>query len=45
LPLAIGAWNLPYQIAMWKSGPALAAGNAMIFQTFRKETPFKTALN
>jgi betaine-aldehyde dehydrogenase len=28
----IGAWNYPIQIAMWKSGPALAAGNAMIFK-------------
>ncbi|WP_227692020.1 betaine-aldehyde dehydrogenase [Psychrobacter immobilis] len=28
----IGAWNYPIQIAMWKAGPALAAGNAMIFK-------------
>ena len=28
----IGAWNYPIQIAMWKSAPALAAGNAMIFK-------------
>ncbi|WP_375740976.1 betaine-aldehyde dehydrogenase [Pseudomonas boanensis] len=28
----IGAWNYPVQIAMWKSAPALAAGNAMIFK-------------
>ncbi|WP_244851147.1 betaine-aldehyde dehydrogenase [Caballeronia sp. SL2Y3] len=28
----IGAWNYPIQIACWKSGPALAAGNAMIFK-------------
>ncbi|MFO5783300.1 aldehyde dehydrogenase family protein, partial [Klebsiella pneumoniae] len=27
----IGAWNYPVQIALWKSAPALAAGNAMIF--------------
>lgn len=27
----IGAWNYPIQIALWKSAPALAAGNAMIF--------------
>ncbi len=26
----IGAWNYPIQIALWKSAPALAAGNAMI---------------
>jgi betaine-aldehyde dehydrogenase len=28
----IGAWNYPIQIAAWKSAPALAAGNAMIFK-------------
>ncbi len=28
----IGAWNYPVQIAMWKSGLALACGNAMIFK-------------
>lgn len=30
--LGIGAWNYPIQIAMWKSGLALACGNAMIFK-------------
>lgn len=34
----IGAWNYPIQIAMWKSAPALAAGNAMIFKP-SEETP------
>ncbi|MCO4784344.1 MAG: betaine-aldehyde dehydrogenase [Marinomonas atlantica] len=34
----IGAWNYPIQIACWKSGPALAAGNAMIFKP-SEETP------
>ena len=34
----IGAWNYPVQIACWKSGPALAAGNAMIFKP-SEETP------
>ncbi|MCP1365905.1 aldehyde dehydrogenase family protein, partial [Halomonas sp. BBD48] len=29
---AIGAWNYPIQIACWKSAPALAAGNAVIFK-------------
>lgn len=29
---AIGAWNYPIQIACWKSAPALACGNAMIFK-------------
>ncbi|MGP8305510.1 betaine-aldehyde dehydrogenase [Vibrio sp. YIC-376] len=38
----IGAWNYPIQIAMWKSAPALAAGNAMIFKP-SEETPL-TAL-
>ena len=30
--VGIGAWNYPLQIACWKSAPALAAGNAMIFK-------------
>jgi len=30
--VGIGAWNYPLQIAMWKSGLALACGNAMIFK-------------
>ncbi|MDD1779929.1 betaine-aldehyde dehydrogenase [Enterovibrio sp. ZSDZ35] len=34
----IGAWNYPIQIAMWKAGPALAAGNAMVFKP-SEETP------
>ena len=28
----IGAWNYPMQIACWKSAPALACGNVMIFK-------------
>lgn len=28
----IGAWNYPLQIACWKSAPALACGNSMIFK-------------
>ncbi len=28
----IGAWNYPLQIACWKSAPALACGNAMIYK-------------
>jgi betaine-aldehyde dehydrogenase len=28
----IGAWNYPIQIAGWKSAPALAMGNAMVFK-------------
>ncbi|PMN88611.1 betaine-aldehyde dehydrogenase [Enterovibrio norvegicus] len=38
----IGAWNYPIQIAMWKAGPALAAGNTMVFKP-SEETPL-TAL-
>lgn len=30
--VGIGAWNYPFQGAGWKSAPALAAGNAMIFK-------------
>jgi len=30
--VGIGAWNYPIQIACWKSAPALACGNAMIFK-------------
>ncbi len=40
--LGIGAWNYPIQIACWKSAPALAAGNVMIFKP-SEETPL-TAL-
>ncbi len=32
LCVGIGAWNYPTQIACWKSAPALACGNAMIFK-------------
>jgi betaine-aldehyde dehydrogenase len=28
----IGAWNYPVQIACWKSAPALACGNTMVFK-------------
>jgi betaine-aldehyde dehydrogenase len=34
----IGAWNYPLQIACWKSAPALACGNSMIFKP-SEETP------
>ena len=30
--VGIGAWNYPMQIACWKSAPALACGNSMIFK-------------
>ncbi|WP_116083764.1 betaine-aldehyde dehydrogenase [Tropicimonas sp. IMCC34011] len=30
--VGIGAWNYPIQIAAWKSAPALACGNAMVFK-------------
>ena len=38
----IGAWNYPIQIAAWKSAPALACGNTMIFKP--SETTPLTAL-
>jgi len=38
----IGAWNYPIQIAAWKSAPALACGNAMVFKP--SETTPLTAL-
>ncbi|XP_060579513.1 4-trimethylaminobutyraldehyde dehydrogenase A-like, partial [Ruditapes philippinarum] len=28
----IGAWNYPFQMATWKSAPALACGNAFVFK-------------
>ncbi|XP_071102502.1 4-trimethylaminobutyraldehyde dehydrogenase-like [Haliotis cracherodii] len=29
---AIGAWNYPFQMAAWKSSPALACGNTIVFK-------------
>ncbi|KAL5115745.1 hypothetical protein ACEQ8H_006353 [Pleosporales sp. CAS-2024a] len=29
---AIGAWNYPIQIALWKSAPCLAAGNCIVYK-------------
>ncbi|WP_108447133.1 betaine-aldehyde dehydrogenase [Halomonas denitrificans] len=40
---AIGAWNYPIQIACWKSAPALAAGNAVVFKP-SEVTPLTTML-
>lgn len=40
--VGIGAWNYPLQIACWKSAPALACGNAMIFKP-SELTPLTTA--
>ncbi|NNC98630.1 MAG: betaine-aldehyde dehydrogenase [Gammaproteobacteria bacterium] len=37
----IGAWNYPIQIAMWKSGPALACGNTMVYKP-AEQTPLST---
>lgn len=39
--VGIGAWNYPVQIAMWKSGPALACGNTMVFKP-AEQTPLTT---
>lgn len=36
--VGIGAWNYPIQIAGWKSAPALAMGNAMVFKP-SEQTP------
>ncbi|KAI2661744.1 4-trimethylaminobutyraldehyde dehydrogenase A [Labeo rohita] len=30
--VGIGAWNYPFQIACWKSAPAMACGNAIVFK-------------
>ncbi|SEK57291.1 betaine-aldehyde dehydrogenase [Halomonas daqiaonensis] len=38
---AIGAWNYPIQIACWKTAPALAAGNAVVFKP-SEVTPLTT---
>lgn len=29
---AVGAWNYPFQMATWKSSPALACGNTVVFK-------------
>ena len=42
LTVGIGAWNYPLQSAIWKSAPALAFGNAMVFKP-SEHTP-QTAL-
>nr|WP_240646336.1 betaine-aldehyde dehydrogenase [Serratia marcescens] len=37
----IGAWNYPIQIALWKSAPALAAGNCVVIKP-SEQTPLTT---
>jgi betaine-aldehyde dehydrogenase len=39
--VGIGAWNYPIQGAGWKSAPALAMGNAMVFKP-SENTPLST---
>ncbi|MBB4286512.1 betaine-aldehyde dehydrogenase [Roseospira goensis] len=39
----IGAWNYPFQIACWKTAPALAAGNAMVFKP-AEQTPLSATI-
>ena len=39
----IGAWNYPLQIAAWKSAPALACGNTMVFKP-AELTPLSTSV-
>ncbi|MEO3387885.1 betaine-aldehyde dehydrogenase [Mesorhizobium sp. CAU 1741] len=41
--VGIGAWNYPIQGAGWKSGPALAMGNAMVFKP-SENTPLSALL-
>jgi len=36
--VGLGAWNYPTQIAAWKSAPALACGNTMVFKP-SEQTP------
>jgi betaine-aldehyde dehydrogenase len=38
----IGAWNYPLQIACWKSAPALACGNTMVYKP-AELTPLTTS--
>ena len=40
----IGAWNYPIQIALWKSAPALAAGNAVVVSPSEKAPATAAAL-
>nr|XP_039249745.1 4-trimethylaminobutyraldehyde dehydrogenase-like [Styela clava] len=40
---AIGAWNYPIQMAGWKSAPALACGNAVVFKP-SQFTPFTAVI-
>jgi len=39
----IGAWNYPFQMASWKSAPALACGNTMVFKPSQL-TPFTAVM-
>jgi len=39
----IGAWNYPFQMAAWKSSPALACGNTVVFKP-SQFTPLTTVM-
>lgn len=39
----IGAWNYPFQMASWKSAPALACGNTLVFKP-SPLTPFTAVM-
>ena len=40
---SIGAWNYPFQMASWKSAPALACGNTVVFKP-SQFTPLTTVM-
>ena len=42
--VGIGAWNYPIQGAGWKSAPALAMGNAMVFKPSEDHSTVRIAL-
>ena len=39
----IGAWNYPFQMCSWKSAPALATGNTIVFKPSQL-TPLTTVM-
>jgi betaine-aldehyde dehydrogenase len=41
---AIGAWNYPIQIALWKAAPCLAAGNTLVYKPSEYTSAHATVL-
>ena len=41
--LGIGAWNFPIQIVSWKTAPALACGNTVVYKPSQM-TPLTSSL-